>query len=95
MAKEAASLLAKTYPGHPWHVGVGNGVLTIKHMRMSSKWAMVLHYTKVAQDFSILRRGIVFSAGEMLERAKLARGQDSGDRIDSVDGMPMKDLLVT
>jgi hypothetical protein len=32
-AAEVARILCEAYPGHPWHVRVGKGVIIIKHMR--------------------------------------------------------------
>lgn len=95
MAKEVAAILAEAYPGHPWHVRIGQGVLTIKHMRLSAKWAMVRKYSRIAFDASVRKREIVMAAGEFLERAGLARGAAVDGALGrSVDGIPHKDLLV-
>ena len=93
-ATDAGRILSETYPGHPWHVDVSGGVLSIKHMRISAKWAMVLHYRKVAQDYSFLRKGIIRAGGELLERAGLSREVPEYTPVKSVDGMPQKHLLI-
>jgi hypothetical protein len=93
MAKNAMQLLSQAYPGHPWHVHVGQGILSIKHMKMSGKMGMVLHYKKVAGDADALKRGVVFSGGELLERAGISRGTYNGQVIKSVEGILQKDMV--
>lgn len=93
MAKEAMGILSHAYPGHPWHVHVGGGVLNIKHMRMSGRMGMVLHYKKVASDAVLLRKGVILAGGELLERAGLARGTYNGQVIKSVEGIQQKDMV--
>ena len=92
MAGSVARALCEAYPGHPWHVNITGGMLVIKHMRLSNKWAMARKYNTVAHDFKRLKHEVVMAGGEFLERAGLTRGMDSGERIRSVDGIPKKDL---
>ena len=93
-ATDAGQILAQTYPGHPWYVNVHGGILEIKNMRVTGKWAMVLHYKKVAQDYAFMRRGIVWAGGELLERAGLSRSVPDDSPVRIVDGVPFKDLLL-
>lgn len=94
MAKNAMEILCGAYPGHPWHVNVKSGVLVIKHMRISQKWGMALHYNKVGGDWVLLKRGVMVSGGELLERAGLLRGHSDGSPVLGVDGMPAKDRVI-
>lgn len=93
-ASNAARILCEAYPGHPWHVRVGAGVLVIKHMQVSQKMGMVLHYHKVGADYSLLRRGIIHAGGELLERAGLPRGPAIDTKIGRVDGVADKDRVL-
>lgn len=92
MAGNIARALSEAYPGHPWHVDVRDGVLIIKHMRLTNKWGMVRRLDNVQHDFKRLKHEVVMAGGELLERSGLARGEDSGDRVMAVDGIPKKDL---
>jgi hypothetical protein len=94
LATDAGRILSETYPGHEWHVDVRSGALSIKHGRISTKWAMVLHYKRVAHDYSVLRKGVIWAGGELLERAGLSRKVPEYTPIKSVDGVPMKHLLL-
>ena len=92
-AGEVMRSICEAYPGHPWHVQVRDGILTIKHMRMSAKWGM---NKRLSEIFSIsdLKRSAVMAAGEWLERANVYRGRDQGDQIVQVEGIEKKDLLL-
>ena len=96
LANGVAKILCDTYPSQPWHVNVRGGLIIIKHMKVSAKWGMVLQYLKVAHDASILRKGVVLSAGELLERAGLSRTAplEEGHVVRQVDGVPNKDLTL-
>lgn len=92
-AAEIARMLIEAYPGHPWHIRIGRGVIIIKHMKASPKFGMCHHYDRIAFDAKVLKKSIVFAAGEFLERAGLTRGQaKEGDVIKVVDGIPEKHL---
>lgn len=92
VSKYAMQSLTEAYPGHPWHTDVRGGVLVIKHMRMTNKYGMAVHYMK-CPDATTFKKGVVMSGGELLERAGLTRGADSGEMIAGVDGIPRKDLV--
>lgn len=94
LATDAAHILSQTYPGHEWHVDVSSGTVNIKHMRISAKWAMVLHYKRVADDYGRLRKGIIWAGGELLERAGLSRSIPEYTPVKAVDGMPRRHLLL-
>jgi len=85
-------VLTEAYPGHPWHVDVHDGLLVIKHMKMSRKWGMVRKLPKVGHDAKVLKHEVVMAAGEFLERAGLARGGMGDEPIKVVEGIPKKDL---
>jgi hypothetical protein len=93
-AAEIATILCEAYPGHPWHIRVGKGVIVIKHLRLSAKFGMCRHYSRVTFDAKVLKHEIVMAAGEYLERAGMARGLDRGDKPKSVEGIPQKHLVV-
>lgn len=94
-AAEIARILVEAYPGHPWHVRVGKGVIVIKHLKMSNSWGMCKHYDRVTFDAGVLRKEIVFAAGEFLERARLRRGKaDEFLKVGKVDGIPDKHRVI-
>lgn len=96
LAGNVAKTLLEAYPSHPWHVNIVDGLIIIKHMKLSSKWGMVRKYRNVVHDFKSLKHEIVMAAGEFLERAGLTRGEyDEGQLKRKVDGIPTKDLLIT
>jgi hypothetical protein len=95
-ASEVMAILCEAYPGHPWHVRIGGGVIMIKHLKMSNGWGMCKHYDDVTFDAKVLKREIVFAAGEFLERANLRRGKADADlRITGkIDGIPQKHRVI-
>ena len=95
MANEIAGILGEAYPGHPWHVRIGGGMLIIKHMRVSQKWGVARKYSRVSWDAAVRKREVVMAAGEFLERAGLTRGRMVEGQFKRVlDGAPTKDLVV-
>lgn len=92
-AAEVARALCEAYPGHPWHVNIQDGLLIIKHLRMSAKWGMIRKYG-IIHDAARLKHECVMAAGEFLERAGLARGVAKDEPIVAVDGIPKKDLAI-
>lgn len=93
VAAEIARALCEAYPGHPWHVNIIGGVIVIKNMRFSAKWAMVREYGLI-HDATKLKHECVMAAGEFLERARVRRGAATGERVVSIDGIPKKDLII-
>lgn len=93
-AKNVMQVLLDAYPGHPWHVNVTGGVIVLKHMRVSPKWGMVLHYMKVNGDAERLKHGVLIAGGELLERAGEKRGTFDPHRIRAVEGIPTGHLVI-
>lgn len=96
-AAEVADILRQAYPGHPWHIRIGRGVIIIKHMGLSSKYGMCRHYDRVTFDAGVLKRDIVMAAGEYLERANIYRGAKRDGEVEavrSVEGIPRKHMVV-
>lgn len=93
-AAEVARILCEAYPGHPWHIRIGRGVIIIKHMKASSRFGMCQHYDRITFDAKVFKHDLVMAAGEFLERAGLTRGRViEGDVIKKIDGVPEKHLL--
>ena len=92
IAANVANALIEAYPGHPWHVSAKQGVVIIKHMRISGRQGMIRHQRSI-YSASDLKKVAVMYGGEFLERAGLARGPDSGDAVTKVDGVLAKDLI--
>lgn len=87
LAKEAAEALVAAYPGHGWWVEVRAGVLIIKHLEASGARGtigMLRHLSKLpaGQGF---KRELMRAAGELLERAHLARGPRDGTPVTGIE----------
>lgn len=91
-AKECLSALDECFPGYPWHIFIGGGVLQIKNLAFSNKWGMVRKLKNINHDAMTRKRDIISSAGEFLERANLKRGPATGERAVRVEGIPQKDF---
>lgn len=92
VAKQALEALHEVFPGYPWRVFVGGGVLQVKNLLFSNKWGMVRKLKNIHHDAGVFKREVVGAAGEFLERANLARAKWDGERVKRVEGIPMKDL---
>lgn len=92
MARAAVQTLVRAYPGHDWYVLIRGGVMHIKAMNIHPQWGMCLHYSQIKGDATARQRSIVRSAGEFLERAGLRRGAWAELKVESVDGVPEKDM---
>jgi hypothetical protein len=62
-------------------------------MQISANMGCVLHYRRWVHDAKVLKHGIVFAGGELLERAGLARGVYRGAPVGKVDGIESKQLV--
>lgn len=94
LAAQAMGALMEAYPGHPWHVDVRRGLVILKHMRISGKWAQIKHVANIysASDF---KRAMVTLGGEFLERAGWPRGPAiEGAFSRKVEGIPQKDIVI-
>lgn len=90
LAKQAADMLNKHYPGHLWAVNVNSdekgGIMVIKNFSVSFRYGYTLHLTKLDVDMKKVMR----AGGEILERAKMHRGTGRGELATHVDGLPDK-----
>lgn len=95
-AAEVANILREAYPGHPWHVRIAQGVIVIKHLKISVKWGIARHYDRVTFDAGVFKHSIIVAAGEFLERANIYRGHvKDGESFDGlVEGVPRKDRVI-
>jgi len=91
LAKNAADLLEKHYPGYLWavHVDSEGGVMNVKNHRISYKYGFRLMLKDVYQDPGL--KCVVRAGGEMLERARLARAGDKGVEVTHVEGIRAQD----
>lgn len=87
MAKDIAEELHAHYPGHLWAVHVRGGVAIIKALNISSLWGYVLKLAEIQHDAGLRMKEVMRAGGEILERAKMARGQYQGGKAESVDGI--------
>lgn len=96
IAGDVGLILTDAYPGHPWHVNVSSkqGILHIKHMRMSNKWGIVRKLGNVLPDAKVFKHEVVMAAGELLERAGMRVGKDVQESIVGIDGIPLKDRVL-
>lgn len=88
LAKEVGDVLWKHYPGYVWRVEpdmAKTGCVIIRCPTVSASYGYLLYASTVYQDAS--RRSVVRAGGEILERAKMRRGEYNGDSIGHVDGM--------
>ncbi len=84
-AKEAAEVLSAAYPNHSWWVECRQGILLIKHFSISDRLGMVRRLADLAGDANTRKRDIVRAAGELLERAGLARRDFRGEDVQDFD----------
>lgn len=91
-AHKIMELLTAAYPGHPWAVRVAGGMIFIRYLdqRLSGNWGMAMKQKDTQHDAAVLKRDVIRMAGEWLERSGLKRGVSNGDKIEDVDGVPLK-----
>lgn len=89
-ARDALDALNIAYPGHPWFVSVRGGTIRIRYLAFDAPYGMNLRFPEVNHDAAVLKRKIIYLAGEWLERAGLIRGRANGDEIACVEGVPDK-----
>lgn len=88
LAKDIAETLFEKYPGYLWGVSVRSGVAIIKCLNVSSLHGYILKYEDIVHDAGIRKREVIKAGGEILERAKLARGDRVlGEKANTVDGI--------
>jgi hypothetical protein len=69
--------------------------IEIKNSEWSPSWGMALHYTQVTHDAAALKRDVIRSAGEFLERANVARGADGPGRRSGRDHREMPSSMAS
>jgi len=84
MAKRVAETLHKHYPNHLWAVTVQEGSVIVKNLAISDKWCYHIRVRDLYGDPSL--KTVIRGGGELLERAKIARGEWKGDVAQSLDG---------
>jgi hypothetical protein len=87
-ARDALDALCVAYPDHPWFVSVVGGTLRIRYLAFESPYGMNIRLPEVNHDAAVLKRKIIYLAGEWLERAGLTRGRKTDDEIYRVEGVP-------
>ncbi len=73
LARNAAEVLHKHYPGHLWAVDVQGSVMNIRDINLSGTWGYTLHIP-VFYSGSDWDRKVMLAGGELLERFKQKRG---------------------
>lgn len=87
-ARESAESLVAAYPNHSWWVECRGGCLIIKHLEVSGARGvvgMVRHTSGLDNDAAARKKEVIRAAGEMLERAGLARGANKGAPVESFE----------
>lgn len=92
MAQDTLKTLVRHYPGHAWFIVIKGGVMHVKNLHFNDKWGMCLHYSNIKGDTTARTRSVVRAAGEFLERARVARGANTGERVRRLEGVPDKDM---
>lgn len=90
LAKRAADMLNKQYPGYLWAVNVNStptgGVLIVKNFSISYRYGYVLHIEKLDPELKKVMR----AGGEILERARLNIGKWKDEELKYIEGVPDK-----
>jgi len=74
LAKDAAELLHRHYPGHLWAVAVEGSRLLIKNLNLSGDMGYVI-FVPLIYSASSLDKDIIKGGGEILERYHQPRGE--------------------
>lgn len=85
VAKEIGETLNQHYPNHLWAVAWQGDVIVVKNLAISSFYGFVLKPQDTATA-SELAANAVKAGGELLERAKMARGKWNGEFASVLDG---------
>jgi hypothetical protein len=88
-AKGILSLIWNCYPGHDWYVRCLPGVIFIRDLGLDAPLGMAIKVREFDFDAAVLKKKIIMSTGEWLERVGKMRGRKDGDQdIVRVEGMP-------
>lgn len=93
-ANSILEVLSFAYPGHPWGVRVYDGGFFIRHLHpdLPAGWGMNCKFKNISHDAAVMKREIIFMAGEFLERTGMARGRYDGDQeIVRLEGVPERE----
>ena len=88
VAKECAESLVLAYPNHSWWVECRDGLIIIKHFAISGARGtigMVRRLTDLGGDAKRRKQECLRGAGELLERAGLPRGANTGEPVFRVE----------
>lgn len=88
LAKDAADLLHRKYPGYLWavHVNSKGGMLNIFCPNVAVRYGYTIRLTEVYADPTL--KCVMRAGGEILERAKLPRGRARpGETVAAVEGI--------
>ena len=66
------------------------GVFFIRHLGFPHNWGMVIRFRNVQHDAAALKRRVIMTVGEFLERANLRRGVANDDPVGRIEGVPEK-----
>jgi len=97
LSAKIANKLNEHYPGHLWAVNLNSsqnvGTVNIFNFAISKKYGYVLHLSAVERDPDL--KCVIAAGGEILERAKMARGESKGEfACGDVDGILEKHLTL-
>jgi len=92
LVKRCADRLNEHYPGHLWAVHLNDeslgGVVIIRNLAVSGIYGYVLKLSRIYADPGL--KCVVKAGGEILERAKMARGWWGGEYPKHVEGLADK-----
>jgi hypothetical protein len=88
ICKNVAESLHKKYPGHLWAVSIQGGMIIIKNLAISHTHGMAVKLTSYYADPR--NHKVIMMAGELLERAHLKRGRDTGEPVNILEGVAEK-----
>src|SRR5258708_2253712 len=74
MAKNAAEVLHKHYPGHLWAVNVDGGLMDVRNLYLSGNWGFRLSIPAIYSSSELDKR-VMRAGGELLERYRQRRAQ--------------------
>jgi hypothetical protein len=88
LARDIGEALFAHYPGYMWGISVRSGVAIIKCLNVSSLYGFILKYKDIKDDAGFRKKEILRAGGEILERARMARGERKlGEMVTGVDGI--------
>jgi hypothetical protein len=82
-AKQIGEVLNHEYPGHMWVVSWQGGALVVKNLAISGHYGFIL---RDDPDPKVLSHNAMLAGGELLERAKMFRGEWDGQFAKELEG---------